>query len=370
MHPALEAAVPQKLALLLLALLLLFSTPHGSAADEGDGPPDGRKGGPPAGRGRDAMQDRVGGVPVEILDQQSREKIQVPTLADACNQARAAARKAALPLIDTEYHTGKRLDVPGDFATIQAAIDAANRRDIVVVKAGTYFELIRMKDGVKLTSDGSGGGNEMTKVEGARLRLPQRALRTIIDGSKAKASRHGMIDFDSGYRAGHTIVDGFTLEHLPKQNHHAPGHAHGINVRGASPVVTHCLIQKNGSTGIGNHVVYQDQGSALGAPGLPLRQHRAPGLLAVVYHNIIRGNLGLGIGSNHFSTPAHLGQRGVRQRRLRPRGRACKRDGSGAGRQARRGARSSSGTSSTTIQAAASCAKAGEQQGKLRQSTA
>jgi hypothetical protein len=232
-------------------------------------------------------------------------KVKPPPLDAAVATALKAAQEAARPLIDTKFHRGRRLKVPDDFQTIQSAIDAAKRGDVVVVQPGIYFELLVMKDGVKLVSDATRGGNTLVAVEGARLKLPRRTLRTILDGSKAQPSRHGMIDFGPGV-GRKTIVDGFTIQNLPEQNHHVPGHAHGLNVRGASPVIMNCYLRANGSTGIGNHVVYKDQKNDLAARDFRGAnvEHRAE---AVIYHNIIRDSLGLGIGCNHFSAPYILG---------------------------------------------------------------
>lgn len=254
---------------------------------------------------RREVRDKVGSVPERILKLQSIEKVQPPSIDGAIAIALKAAKEAARPLIDRTFHKGKHLIVPDDFKTIQSAIDAAQSGDIVVVKPGTYFELIVMKDGVKLISDSTKGGEEPVAVEGARMKLPRRTLRTIIDGSKSKTSRNGIIDFDAGLSRS-TIVDGFTLQNLPKQDHHIPGHAHGLNVRGASPVIMNCYVRNNGSTGIGNHVVYTDQDSPISKRDFRWAnvKHRAEG---VIYNNIIRGNLGLGIGCNHFSAPYILG---------------------------------------------------------------
>jgi len=248
----------------------------------------------------------MSGVPQVILDQQRLEKVNMPSIDEAVGIALAAAREVALPLTDTKFHgKGRRIGVPESLNSIQAAINAARAGDTVIVSPGTYYELLVMKDGVKLLSDPADGGDEPVKVDGARLRLPRRTLRTIIDGSRAKPSKHGMIDFDPGL-GRNTIVDGFTIQNLPKQDHHVPGHAHGLNVRGASPVITNCLIRNNGSTGIGNHVVFHDQESPM--PGRDFRwqnvKHRSS---PVIYNNIIRGSLGLGIGANHFSEPFILG---------------------------------------------------------------
>jgi len=286
------------------ALLALVAAPNVPlhAQDRGGPPGDGEK--PWEQRKREA-QDRIGGFPDEILKLQRRESVKPPPLDDAVAAALQAAEAVARPLIDTKFHQGRHLKVPGDFPSIQGAIDAARRGDVVVVQPGTYFELLVMKDGVKLVSDAGQDGNTLVAVEGARLKLPRRTLRTILDGSKAKPSRHGMIDFGAGV-GRNTIVDGFTIQNLPEQDHHIPGHAHGINVRGASPVIMNCYLRANGSTGIGNHVIYKDQDSDIAARDFRWAnvEHRAE---AVIYHNIIRDSLGLGIGCNHFSAPHILG---------------------------------------------------------------
>ena len=252
------------------------------------------------------MQDRAGGVPPEILAQQSDEKVEMPTIDEAVKIALAAADEAARPLIDTKFHNnGKTITVPDDYKSIQAAINGASSGDVVLVKPGTYYELLVMKDGVEVVSDSADGGDELVPVEGAKLKLPRRTLRTIIDGSGTTPSTHGMFDFVPG-DGRNTIIDGFTIQNLPHQNHHIPGHAHGLNVRGASPVITNCLIRNIGSTGIGNHVVYNDQDNPM-----PKRDFRWANVKyrasPVIFHNIIQGSFGLGIGCNHFSDPYILG---------------------------------------------------------------
>jgi hypothetical protein len=251
-------------------------------------------------------QDKIGGVPQAILNRQSLETVKIPPIDEAVKVALTAARETALPMIDTTAHAkGKVIGVPGDYTSIQAAIDAATYGDTVQVKPGTYYELLVMKNGVKLVSDSADNGDELVPVQGARLKLPRRTLRTVIDGSKAKPSKHGMFDFTPG-TGRKTIVDGFTIQNLPYQDHHIPGHAHGLNVRGASPCITNCLIRNNGSTGIGSHVVFHDQESPIEKRDFRTAnvKHNAS---AVIYNNIIHGNIGLGIGCNHLSEPFILG---------------------------------------------------------------
>ncbi|MDH3775942.1 MAG: hypothetical protein OER59_02665 [Desulfobulbaceae bacterium] len=84
--------------------------------------------------------------------------MQIPSIDDAVKIALAAAEEAALPLIDTKFHNnGKTITVPDDYKSIQAAINAAGVGDVVLVKPGTYYELLVMKDGVKVVSDSADG---------------------------------------------------------------------------------------------------------------------------------------------------------------------------------------------------------------------
>jgi hypothetical protein len=254
-------------------------------------------------RGKRMGQDKAGGVPQEILAKQKIKKVERPSLEDAAATALTLADQTAKEALAQVPKPGVRtLRVPAEFATIRAAIEAAKAGDTVLVSAGTYYEQLDLKDGVRLVSDGS---DEPVAVEGARLKLPRRALATILDGSKSEKSPHGMIDFAPGASRA-TVVDGFTIQNLPKQDHHQPYHAHGINIRGASPTIMNCLVRHNGSTGIGNHAIYHDQTAPM-----PQRDFRRANIKheasALIYHNVVHNNFGLGIGCNHFSAPLIIG---------------------------------------------------------------
>ncbi len=65
-----------------------------------------------------------------------------------------SARRAAAPLLAAAAWAGTApaatLRVPGDYATIQAALDAAQPNDVVLVEPGTYKENLRLPSGVDL----------------------------------------------------------------------------------------------------------------------------------------------------------------------------------------------------------------------------
>jgi len=155
------------------------------------------------------MQDKVGGLPENILKRQSLGKVAPPSIDAAAAMALKAAEEAARPLIDTALHKGRRLTVPDDFKSIQSAIDAAKPGDIVLVKPGTYYAFIVMKDGVNLVPDSAEGGKALATVEGAQLRLPRGTLRTII-GNIVHDNAGGGILGKVGQRQGVYPIDGPT----------------------------------------------------------------------------------------------------------------------------------------------------------------
>ncbi len=78
------------------------------------------------------------------------------------------------------------LHVPGEYETIQQAIDAAAAGDTVYVAAGRYVESVRMKDGVDLQGAG--------------------AEAAIIDAPKKWPPTSAVV-----YGASHCTLDGFTV---------------------------------------------------------------------------------------------------------------------------------------------------------------
>ncbi|MFQ5646614.1 MAG: nitrous oxide reductase family maturation protein NosD [bacterium] len=169
--------------------------------------------------------------------------------------------------------SGKRvLPVPSKYKTVQEAINAARATDIVLVAPGTYYEHIKLKNGVTVRSEGSEEEHQNHTA----------ARRTVIHGRKG--IREPIVE-----GADYAVIDGFTLTGLDKVDHHQPGHPHGVQCRGTSPVIINNIITGNGSTGIGNHVKGKKRSAA------------------VIANNVVYANLGLGIGCNHNSSPAIIG---------------------------------------------------------------
>ena len=85
------------------------------------------------------------------------------------------------------------IGVPGDFPTIQAAIDAAEDGDVIVVEPGTYRETIDFR------------GRAIT-VRSTAPDDPGVVAATIIDG----ANNGSVVTFRSG-ETGQSVLSGFTI---------------------------------------------------------------------------------------------------------------------------------------------------------------
>jgi parallel beta-helix repeat protein len=86
----------------------------------------------------------------------------------------------------------KTIEVPKDFPTIQAAINAAEPGDLIVIAAGTYKENLTIRKGIELRGAGPG-----TVVDGSRARsaptiLVQRTRDVVIRNLEITGGRRGI----------------------------------------------------------------------------------------------------------------------------------------------------------------------------------
>jgi parallel beta-helix repeat protein len=177
---------------------------------------------------------------------------------------------------------GNALNVPADYATIQAAIDAANPGDEVVVQPGTYHELIDFK------------GKAIT-VRSTDPLDPAVVAATIIDGQDLGT----VVKFQSSEGAG-SVLRGLTIRE-------GKGIGGGLYING-SPTVEYNVIQWNNSTQHGGGILVQAGSptvqhntvaynvSAEMGGGLCVLSQAAP----VITMNTIHDNIGHGGGGVAF----------------------------------------------------------------------
>ncbi|QDT42204.1 hypothetical protein Pan241w_22850 [Gimesia alba] len=192
-----------------------------------------------------------------------------------------------VPLLAVSSLAAETIRVPEQHKTIQAAVDASQAGDTILVAPGTYKERIKLKAGLILKSTG-----DDTK---GTLGL-KRAEATIIDGGGEQGEGAGVT------MAQRSTLDGFTVTnvgvyddakwnkhhatHGEQQSHEhigAPGTA-GIGVIGVTCAVTNNIVHHIGYTGI----------AIQSAPSKRCSPH--------IYRNITYRNMGGGIGSMQKST--------------------------------------------------------------------
>jgi len=140
------------------------------------------------------------------------------------------------------------LDVPGDFSTIQEAIDAAAEGDTVLVDPGTYVESLDF--GGKAITVTSSGGAAVTTIDGNRTgRVVKFAyaegLDTVLDGFTIT---NGLVSLNGGgiicYYASPTITDNIICGNQAERD------GGGIFCQGtASPLISGNIIENNLASG-------------------------------------------------------------------------------------------------------------------------
>lgn len=254
--------------------------------------------------------------------------------------------------------------------TIQGAVDSAKHCDTIVVRPGVYKEYLSIRDkDVRIVSDTwnedgtAEDGDERVTYTAERIDLLhyyetgervvqetretfmkplKRATRTVLEGggyeegpdlggtiernhddptdpNRGCGNRRPMVDFVAG-TTRNTVFDGFTVRLMPEQDHTIPGHGHTLQCRGGSPIIRNNVIYNNGSTGVGVHANFVvtepvvppcEHDSSLEQETFRNDDYRAGNLgfrpVPLVYGNISYQNNGLGLGNNHYSCAAMVG---------------------------------------------------------------
>jgi hypothetical protein len=119
------------------------------------------------------------------------------------------------------------IHVPADYATIQAAIDAAGPLDVIVVEPGTYHEDINFRAKI-ITVSGSNPSDAAT------------VAATVIDGSGT-----GTVVSFSGVEDGRALLTGITV------TGGSASQGGGIHCHGAAPTIRRCRVVNNAGEGAG-----------------------------------------------------------------------------------------------------------------------
>ena len=134
------------------------------------------------------------------------------------------------------------LNVPGDYATIQAAIDAATSGDEIVVAPGTYNETINLLGKAIIVR--SSGGADVTMIDG--------------QGSGSVVT----CDSDEG---ADTVLEGFTITGGAGTDLFSDGRTWGGGMlnKGSSPTVSACIFVANSCTHGGGMCNYLNANSTV-----------------------------------------------------------------------------------------------------------
>ena len=119
------------------------------------------------------------------------------------------------------YAGAEQINVPVNYSTIQAAIDAANNGDVIIVDPNTYYETINFQ------------GKAVT-LKSTDPNDPSIVAATIIDGNE----QGPVVTFNNGEDV-ESILSGFTLQKGKTD------YGGGIYCESSSPTISNCAISDN-----------------------------------------------------------------------------------------------------------------------------
>ena len=139
------------------------------------------------------------------------------------------------------------LAVPGEYRTIQAAIDAARPGDAVRIKAGTYDESLILKDGVRLIGEGYDRVTIRSDGSRADVLLVRNCSSGLVTGLTLQHAGAGASG--AGARPSPLQIVSSTVEVFRCRIASAAGS--GISITGAcSPLIHECLVEGSALDGI------------------------------------------------------------------------------------------------------------------------
>lgn len=179
--------------------------------------------------------------------------------------------------IQVNLTIGNTINVPSDFNTIQAAIDASSNGMVVMVAPGTY----------------TGQGNRDLNFAGKAITIqstnpydPAVVAATIIDCQGSGSAYHRGFYFHSGEGSGSivsglTIINGYiggtnsrgggiycensnpTIKYCVFRNNYAGEQGGGISLRYSNSTISHCIFTANNSGYFGGGLACESPGNAI-----------------------------------------------------------------------------------------------------------